>query len=101
LSLTHDNAQNLTLSLSLHSGRPSVFSVRFTKTRLWETIRKYGCARFNLLGGMTMAIYSEPVKPDDADNPVRQVLSAGMPAAIWRNLDGSPLVVTYINKSQA
>lgn len=87
LSLTHGNAQNLTLSLSLFSGRPSVFSVRFTKTRLWETIRKYGCTRFNLLGGMTMAIYSEPAKPDDADNPVRQVLSAGMPAVIWREFE--------------
>jgi len=54
---------------------------------LWETIRKYGCTRFNLLGGMTTAIYSEPVKSDDADNPVRQVLSAGMPAAIWSDFE--------------
>lgn len=87
LSLTHGNAQGLTLAISLFTGRPTVFSVRFTKSRLWETIRKYGCTRFNLLGGMTTAIYSEPVKPDDADNPVRQVLSAGMPAAIWREFE--------------
>ena len=30
-----------------------------------------------------MGIYSEPVKPDDGDNPVNFVLSAGTPRGIW------------------
>ena len=83
LSLTHANAQVLTLGASLANGIPCVLSRRFTKSRLWDITRKHGCTTFNLLGGMTTAIYSEPRKPDDADNPVRFVLSAGMPAAIW------------------
>jgi crotonobetaine/carnitine-CoA ligase len=40
---------------------------------------------FNLLGGMTTALYAEPRRSDDSDNPVRMVLSAGMPAAIWED----------------
>jgi crotonobetaine/carnitine-CoA ligase len=32
---------------------------------------------------MATAIYSEPARPDDADNPVRMVVSGGMPPAIW------------------
>jgi crotonobetaine/carnitine-CoA ligase len=32
---------------------------------------------------MATAIYSEPIRPDDGDNPVRLVASAGMPGAIW------------------
>ena len=32
---------------------------------------------------MATAIYSEPVKDNDADNPVRMLTSAGMPHAIW------------------
>jgi crotonobetaine/carnitine-CoA ligase len=32
---------------------------------------------------MTTAIYAEPLCDDDNDNPVRFVLSAGMPQAIW------------------
>jgi crotonobetaine/carnitine-CoA ligase len=32
---------------------------------------------------MTTAIYAEPPKANDADNPVRSIISAGMPAAIW------------------
>ncbi len=83
LSLTHGNAQLITLSSSLRMGLRAVFSRKFTKSRLWDITRQYGCTTFNLLGGMTTAIYSEPVKPNDADNPVRLVCSAGMPAAIW------------------
>ncbi len=85
LSLTHANAQLLTLANTLNMGLRAVISRKFTKSRLWDITRKYGCTTFNLLGGMTTAIYSEPRKLDDADNPVRFVLSAGMPEAIWND----------------
>jgi crotonobetaine/carnitine-CoA ligase len=85
LSLTHANAQVLTLGASLSNAMPCVLSRRFTKSRLWDLTRKYRCTSFTLLGGMTTAIYAEPPKADDADNPVRFVLSAGMPAAIWQD----------------
>jgi crotonobetaine/carnitine-CoA ligase len=87
LSLTHANAQVLTLGASLANGVPCVLSRRFTKSRLWDVARKHRCTTFNLLGGMTTALYSELPRPDDADNPVRFVLSAGMPAAIWENFE--------------
>ena len=87
LSLTHGNAQLMTLASALRVGQRAVFSRKFTKSRLWDITRKYGCTFFNLLGGMSTAIYSEPAKPNDADNPVRFVLSSGMPAAIWENFE--------------
>ena len=83
LSLTHGNAQAVTLMPSLLLGLPSVFSTKFTKSRIWDICRKYGCTTFSLLGGMMMGIYSEPAKSNDPDNPVRLVLSAGTPRAIW------------------
>jgi crotonobetaine/carnitine-CoA ligase len=83
LSLTHGNAQSFTLVPSLTMSLRAVFSQRFTKTRLWEVCRRYGCTSFTLLGGMATGIYSEPARADDADNPVRMVVSGGMPAAIW------------------
>jgi crotonobetaine/carnitine-CoA ligase len=85
LSLTHGNAQLLTLAPSLVLKKRVVISRKFTKSRLWDITRKYGCTLFNLLGGMTTAIYSEPERANDADNPVRRVFSAGMPATIWAN----------------
>ena len=83
LSLTHANAQLVTLGTALANALPCVLSRRFTKSRLWDITRKYGCTNFTLLGGMTTALYAEPPKANDADNPVRSIISAGMPAAIW------------------
>jgi len=87
LSLTHGNAQMMTLGASLGQGLRAVFSRRFTKSRLWDITRKYGNTAFNLLGGMATAIYSEPEQPNDGDNPVRFVVSAGMPRAIWERFE--------------
>ncbi len=83
LSLSHGNAQAVTMMPSLLLSIPSVISRRFSKSTIWDVCRKHGCTTFSLLGGMMMGIYSEPPRPDDADNPVRLVLSAGTPRAIW------------------
>ena len=87
LSLTHGNAQAVTMVPSLMLGIPSVISRKFTKSRLWDICRKHGCTTFSLLGGMMMGIYSEPRKPNDADNPVHTVLSAGTPRSIWEDFE--------------
>ncbi len=87
LSLTHANALQVTLAPALLGGLRAVFSRRFTRSRLWAITRRYRCTSFTLLGGMTTTLYAEPPRPDDADNPVRFVVSAGMPAAIWEKFE--------------
>jgi crotonobetaine/carnitine-CoA ligase len=87
LSLTHGNAQAVTFSSAIGAEIRAVISRRFTKSRLWDICRQHGCTTFSLLGGMATAIYSEPRRPDDADNPVRFVTSAGMPRAIWEEFE--------------
>ncbi|RPH47840.1 MAG: ATP-dependent acyl-CoA ligase [Desulfobacteraceae bacterium] len=87
LSLTHGNAQAVTLFPALASGIKAVFSPGFTKSRIWDICRKYGCTSFSLLGGMMGGIYNEPRRDNDADNPVRIVISAGTPAAIWEDFE--------------
>jgi len=83
LSLTHANANVVTLFPALCLSIPAVISRRFTKRRIWEVCRHYGCTTFSLLGGMMMGIYADPARPDDGENPVRMVLSAGTPLSIW------------------
>ena len=83
LSFSHNNAQATALAPALMSGYRAVFSRRFSKSKLWDIFRRYGCTSFSLVGGMATAIYSEPPRDDDRDNPVRMVVSGGMPAAIW------------------
>ncbi|WP_193164769.1 AMP-binding protein [Microbulbifer hainanensis] len=85
LSLSHGNAQLMTLAPALTMGVPVVFSRKFTRSRLWDITRQFRCTMFNLLGGMTAAIYSLPPATNDGDNPIRRVISAGMPAAIWQD----------------
>ena len=87
LSLAHGNAQAVTLFPALSMGIPAVISQRFTKSRIWDVCRKHGCTTFSLLGGMMSGIYNEPPRPDDADNPVRVVVSAGTPLAIWEEFE--------------
>jgi crotonobetaine/carnitine-CoA ligase len=87
LSLTHGNAQAVTLVPSLMLSIPSVISTKFTKSRIWDICRRYGCTTFSLLGGMMMGIYGEPLKHDDGDNPVRLVISAGTPHTIWEDFE--------------
>lgn len=84
LSLTHANAQLITLGNGLSGRLPVVISRQFTKSRLWELLSRYGCTTFNLLGGMATAIFAEPEGPFDRQHDVRFVLSAGMPASMWR-----------------
>ncbi len=98
LSLTHGNAQAMTLAPALHMGLRAVFSRRFTRSKLWDVCRRYGCTSFTLVGGMATAIYSQPERLNDADNPVRLVVSGGMPAAIWGPFEqrfGIEILETY------
>lgn len=85
LSLTHGNAQFVTLAPSLKMGLRAVISRKFSKSRLWDIVRQNGCTTFSLLGGMVTAIHAEPRRDSDADNPVRLVVSAGMPIALWED----------------
>ena len=83
LSLSHANAYVLTMLPGLFLTIPAVISRRFTKTRFWDIVRAHGCTCITNLGGVMMGLYSEPQRPDDADNPVRLCVSAGTPKAIW------------------
>jgi crotonobetaine/carnitine-CoA ligase len=87
LSLTHGNAHAVTLIPSLATEVKAVFSSRFTRTRIWDIARKYGCTSFSLLGGMAAGIFNVPEKNNDGDNPVKTVISAGTPKAIWEDFE--------------
>ncbi|HYY88987.1 MAG TPA: class I adenylate-forming enzyme family protein, partial [Chloroflexota bacterium] len=66
LSLTHGNALVVTLLPALTGVVDhSVFSRRFTKTRLWDVCIEHGCTTWSNLGGIASAIYGEPPSPKD------------------------------------
>lgn len=83
LPLFHANALSLTSIRSLVCGRPMVLSRRFSASRFWDELRRYGVTTFNALGAMIPILMKQPERPDDADNPVRVVFSAACPASVW------------------
>ncbi|MBU1172252.1 MAG: AMP-binding protein [Proteobacteria bacterium] len=88
LSMTHGNAQSVTVFPILSKKHVhGVIGEKFTKSMIWDICRKYGCTTFSLLGGMMAGIFNEIPRPDDADNPVRTVISAGTPKAIWEDFE--------------
>ena len=88
LSLTHGNAQAVTLGPSLALGLRAGLQLGASPSRSSGTSAAPTAAPPSRCSvGMATAIYSEPEKPDDGDNPVRLVTSAGMPAAIWESFE--------------
>jgi len=87
LSLAAGNAQAVTFASAVARGLPAVISERFTTSRLWDICRRHGCTTVSLVGGMATALYAEPPRTDDAANPVRVVVSTGMPRALWEDFE--------------
>lgn len=87
LPLFHGNALFLTVFRALGAGLRVALSRRFSASRFWDEIRRYGATSFNALGAMIPILLKQPPRLDDADNPVRLVLSAATPAWAWEEFE--------------
>ena len=87
LPLFHANALFLTTVRALVMGLPMALSRRFSASRFWDEIRRYGATTFNALGAMIPILMKQPERHDDADNPVRLVFSGACPASVWAEFE--------------
>ncbi|MBW1813409.1 MAG: AMP-binding protein, partial [Deltaproteobacteria bacterium] len=83
LPLFHANALLLTASFSMAAGVPFGLEKKFSASGFWDAIRRYGATQFNGIGALMPILMKQPEKTNDADNPVRMILSAACPANIW------------------
>ncbi|MBW1984742.1 MAG: AMP-binding protein [Deltaproteobacteria bacterium] len=83
LPLFHANALLLTASFSMAAGVPFGLEKKFSASGFWDAIRRYGATQFNGIGALMPILMKQPKKTNDADNPVRMILSAACPANIW------------------
>jgi crotonobetaine/carnitine-CoA ligase len=83
LPLFHANALVMTASFAMAGGVPFGLDKKFSASRFWDNIRYYGATQFNGIGAMIPILMKQPERPNDADNPVRMVLSAACPANLW------------------
>ena len=87
LPLFHANALILTAGFSMCQGVPFGLEKKFSASKFWEPIKKFGVTQFNGLGAMIPILMKQPEKPDDADNPVKLVVSAACPSNLWRQFE--------------
>ena len=83
LPLFHANALILTASFAMCCGLPMALEKQFSASGFWDSIRRYGGTTFNALGAMVPILMKQPQKPNDADNPVRLVITSACPANLW------------------
>ena len=83
LPLFHGNALYVSMIGSMVLDARFALAERFSASRFFDDCRRYDAVEFNALGGMISILLKQPERPDDADNPVRTVLSAGCPPDRW------------------
>ena len=82
LPLFHGNALQLSTMPAYMAEYPLVLSKRFSASRFWDIIRKFGVTNFNLLGSMPQFLLKQPERENDQDNKVWRVNSAACPAEL-------------------
>ena len=98
LPLFHINAQTLTVMPALLSGRPMVLSSKFSASRFLGEMRMHGATVFNYMGAMLIILLKQPIRDDDADNPIRLSVGSSAPKDRWREFEqrfGMTLVEIY------
>jgi crotonobetaine/carnitine-CoA ligase len=83
LPLFHGNALFLTITTAMHRGATAVLARKYSASRFWDDIRKYGVTSFNTIGAMIPIMMKQPPKNTDTMNRVRFTLSAACPADEW------------------
>ncbi len=83
LPLFHGNALYVSMIGSIVLDARFALAERFSASRFFDDCRRYDAVEFNALGGMISILLKQPERSDDADNPVRTVLSAGCPPDRW------------------
>jgi crotonobetaine/carnitine-CoA ligase len=81
LPLFHGNAQ-LSTAMALTTGGSLLLLPRFTASGFWEVARRGGATEVNLLGPVLAMLHGQAARPDDAENPIRTILSAATPAVL-------------------
>jgi crotonobetaine/carnitine-CoA ligase len=84
LPLFHINAPAYSVLGSLACGAGLVLVPRFSASRFLDTARRHGATEFNAIGAMLEILMRQPVRPNDADNPLRLCYTGPSPEREWQ-----------------
>jgi acyl-CoA synthetase (AMP-forming)/AMP-acid ligase II len=72
MPLFHSNALMAGWAPALAAGATAALRERFSASQFLSDVRRYGVTYFNYVGKPLSYILATPVRPDDADNPLRR-----------------------------
>jgi acyl-CoA synthetase (AMP-forming)/AMP-acid ligase II len=78
LPLFYNSAFNVCFASMIISGSTMVLKRNFSVQLFWDDIRNYHVNHFVSVGEMARYIYSQPERPDDAINPLENMICNGM-----------------------
>ncbi len=78
--LFHWDASVGTVIPALLQGATAVIAERFSVSRFWEDVRRYGVSVFDFMGATLGFLYKQDPHPSDANNPARLAWGVPMPA---------------------
>ncbi len=84
LPLFHINAPAYSVLGSLACGAGLVLLQRFSASGFLDSARRHGATEFNAIGAMLEILMRQPVRPDDAENPLRLCYTGPSPAREWQ-----------------
>ena len=82
-ALCHGNALLTTTTMTMGISGTIALARKFSASRFWEDIRRYEATVFNTIGSIIPILMKQPEKPEDSQNKVRYVASAGCPPDMW------------------
>jgi len=85
--LYHSNARYCSIMAALEVGADVLMHRKFSASRFWDICREHGITAFNYQGAMMSILHKQPLRDDDADNPVRLGFGAPCPPEIFADFE--------------
>ena len=98
LPLFHSSGMHMATTTALRAGAQMGLMERFSPSRFWEDVKRYGCTQFTFVASMLPMLLNAEPRPDDADNPLRMALGLGARKAICETFEkrfGVVIIDTY------
>jgi fatty-acyl-CoA synthase len=83
LPLFHVAAGMSLVSSALAAGASILLRRRFSASRFWDDVRKYGVTTTQYIGEICRYLIAQPRREDDGRNPLRRMTGAGLRGDIW------------------
>jgi crotonobetaine/carnitine-CoA ligase len=74
-------------TLAFWTGGSVVLAERFSASRFFHEVHKYGCTYIHLIGTMQRMLFNQPAGEHDEDHGVLLCMSAGMPPDVWEGFE--------------